>query len=268
MNHELVTSEAVSLDLRPASVVSRLVSGVVDTAIYVLGTLLLLWALSASFSRMDTALIIAVVTLAIIFGLVIVPIAVETMTRGRSVGNLMMGTRIVRSDGGAIRFRHALIRGLVAILEVYMSAGSIAVATSTFAPRAQRLGDLLAGTFALRTRLRHTSTFQPFIAPQLVSWSRTVDLAQLPDTLARRVSALVAQAPTMFPQALDAMSRELYTEALRYVAPRPPQTVPPVEVLRAIMSIRYERSLVSLAERQHRVASRAQRIDSLPFEGA
>ena len=72
----------------------------------------------------------------------------------------------------------------------------------------------------------------------------------------------------MFPQALDAMSRELYTEALRYVAPRPPQEVPPIEVLRAIMSIRYERSLVSLTERQNRVASRAQRIDSLPFEGA
>ena len=56
---------------------------------------------------------------------VVVPAAVETLSRGRSLGKLAAGLRIVRDDGGAIRFRHAVIRALIGFLEIYLTFGGL-----------------------------------------------------------------------------------------------------------------------------------------------
>ena len=48
------------------------------------------------------------------------PIAVETLSHGRSLGKLACGLRVVRDDGGPIRFRHALVRGAIGVVEILM----------------------------------------------------------------------------------------------------------------------------------------------------
>ena len=66
--------------------------------------------------------------------LVGLPATTEALTRGRTVGKLVTGLRTVRRDGGAISFRHAFIRSLLGVVEVYLLSGR---------PGAV-LGDLLA----------------------------------------------------------------------------------------------------------------------------
>ena len=44
-----------------------------------------------------------------------VPTVVETLTRGRTLGKLALGLRVVRDDGGPITARHALTRALVGV---------------------------------------------------------------------------------------------------------------------------------------------------------
>ena len=44
------------------------------------------------------------------------PILMEWLTRGRTLGKIWLGLRVVRDDGGPIGFRQALVRGLAGLL--------------------------------------------------------------------------------------------------------------------------------------------------------
>jgi uncharacterized RDD family membrane protein YckC len=81
-------------------------------------------------------------------------IAMETLTRGRTVGMFALGLRVVRGDGGAIRLRQALMRGLAFwgvdfAIWTGFCGGLICAAVNQ---QLKRLGDLMAGTIVIRTR--------------------------------------------------------------------------------------------------------------------
>src|SRR5690349_4112208 len=59
--------------------------------------------------------------------LLLLPAAVETFTRGRTLGKLALGLRVVRDDGGPITARHAIVRSLVGFVEVYVLLGTPAL---------------------------------------------------------------------------------------------------------------------------------------------
>src|SRR5512133_383786 len=109
----------------------------------------------------------------VIFFFVVLPTTLETLTRGRSVGKLATGIRIVRDDGGPIRLRHAFIRSLVGVGEIYLSVGSIALIASMVHPKGKRIGDMLAGTYAVRVRGGQRA-MPPVIMPmELAGWAHT-----------------------------------------------------------------------------------------------
>ncbi len=81
------------------------------------------------------------------------PIAVETLSHGRSLGKMACGLRVVRDDGGPIRFRHSLVRGLIGVIEILMTFGVVACIASLVSARGRRLGDVFAGTLVVRERV-------------------------------------------------------------------------------------------------------------------
>jgi uncharacterized RDD family membrane protein YckC len=98
-------------------------------------------------------------TLAVVLTLVLTflilvgyPIAMETLWNGRTLGKAAMGLRVVTQEGGPIRFRHAAIRGIFGLIEIWVFLGSIAVVAIIFSKRNQRVGDMVAGTIVLRER--------------------------------------------------------------------------------------------------------------------
>src|SRR5262245_39402584 len=100
----LVTGEAVLLDLRLAKLGSRSVALVIDLTIQFVALLaggLLLGALA---STLDGAAAAAILLTYVVLVIVGYPVAMETLTRGRTVGKLAMGLRTLREDGGPIRF--------------------------------------------------------------------------------------------------------------------------------------------------------------------
>ena len=140
----LVTGEAVTLDVRPASALIRAAGSAID----VLLSLLLIVALLLSLAGLsvDEAAFRAIMVAGIVGCIVVLPTAVETASRGRSLGKLALGLRVVRDDGGAIGFRHAFIRALTGVVEIYLTFGGLAVLVGFLNPSSKRLGDLLAGT--------------------------------------------------------------------------------------------------------------------------
>ena len=112
--HELITGEAVALDLRAASFVLRAAGAIIDYVVY-LGSYILLIVIVIMFADsllLDEAVLAAIAVTALVVCLVVIPTAVETLTQGKSLGKLAIGGRIVREDGGSIGFRHAFIRAL------------------------------------------------------------------------------------------------------------------------------------------------------------
>src|SRR5690606_31037206 len=108
---ELITGEAVALDLRPADFILRGAGALIDAVAYIAVWLAILFAISLPWiaDLIPPSVVGPVVITSLVVCLVLLPMVVETLTQGKSLGKLAVGARIVRDDGGAITLRHAAI---------------------------------------------------------------------------------------------------------------------------------------------------------------
>ncbi|ARC57407.1 hypothetical protein AS850_10000 [Frondihabitans sp. 762G35] len=261
---ELVTGEAVGLDLRPAGFVLRLAGVAIDYVVYaiVLIGLLLLLSMAADAALVDESTGSALAIASVVLALVVAPTAIETATKGRSIGKYAVGARVVRLDGGAIGFRHAFTRALVGILEIVMTAGGLAVIVALLNRRSRRLGDLLAGTYALGERPPRAGRIVHRVPPELEAWSRTADVARLPDSLARRLSAFLQQAPRLLPESRIRVAGALAAEASAYVSPLP--AVDAETFVIAVSAVRRDREARALAAEAGHLDRLAPALEKLP----
>ncbi|TDN88414.1 RDD family protein [Microbacterium sp. BK668] len=255
---EILTGEAVALDVQPIGYFLRALGLVIDVllalAVLLLFSLVSTWLLGQSLLDASVSPILAVV--AVVLVTVVLPTVVETATRGRSLGKLAAGGRIVRADGGASGFRQAFIRALVGVFEIWLTAGAVAAIVGAFTPRAERLGDLLAGTYSERTRTPPLPAPAPGIPYPLVGWAQVADVARLPDRLARRTAQFVSHADAMEPAARARVAASLAQEAAQHVSPVPP--VDPELFVRGVVAVRRDRELRALGLEAQRVAALTQ----------
>jgi uncharacterized RDD family membrane protein YckC len=252
---ETVTGEAVALDIQSLGFFLRAVGLLIDVVASLALLLFLLavmtWLVGAGV--VGDELIPPLIIVMIVLVAVVVPTTVETATRGRSLGKLAVGGRIVRADGGATGFRQAFLRALAGVLEIWLTFGSLAALVGVFTPRAQRLGDLLAGTYSERTRTKALPPPAPGIPPVLAGWADVADVARLPDRLAARIAQFVRSAPEMQPAARERLATTLALEVRPFVAPLP--AVDADTLLRGVAAVRRDRELASLRLQDERVAS-------------
>lgn len=261
---ELVTGEAVTLDLPPASIGPRILSGLIDLVTAGLALIALFYVGTAATRfierYLDEALVRALVLVMVMLVLLGIPVATETLTRGKTLGKLVMGLRTVRDDAGPITFRHAMARGLVGVVEIYLFQGVPALITAVVSQKGKRLGDLAAGTYVIRERIK-LKIPQPVEMPvRLEAWARTADLGALPDGLAATVRTFLGRASNLTPQARATLGQSLLAEVLPYVAPMPPQGTPVEVILAAVIAERRQRDLDRL-ERDDRLRRSVLRVD-------
>ncbi|MCC3282328.1 MULTISPECIES: RDD family protein [Arthrobacter] len=263
----VVTGEAVVLELRPASFAARALGTIIDVTAQLLLLVLLFFLVgNALDGTLDDALTRTLLLVSVVLIFLILPVTVETLSRGKSLGKLIMGLRIVRDDGGAVRFRQAFTRGILAVLEIYMLAGSLAFVTAVFNEKSKRLGDMLAGTYALRERVKAEIPPVVVMPPELAPWAQLADIGRLPDPLSRRVSRFLAQSLRMTPHARASLGESLATEVSAYVSPPPPAGTLPENYLRAVMVQRRERDFARLSAQRERTGTLGSRLHRLPFE--
>ena len=240
---QLVTGEAVALDLRPAALPSRILAGLTDagaqlTLFFVLGALI--EAVGASTSDAGGA---ALGILLIVIVLIGYPVAFESLLRGRTPGKMALGLRVVRDDGGPIGFRQAFVRGLAgAFLErfgVTLFVG--AFATMLLNDRSKRIGDLLAGTVVLQERVAVRGGPVATMPPQLADWAAQLDLSGLPDDLALSARQFLARSSDLTPQAREDLGGRLVEAVVAAVTPAPPPGTPGWAVLSAVLAERRRR---------------------------
>lgn len=249
---DLVSGEAVALDLPAASIGLRVLSGFIDLVLGYVVLALLLWLSFELALSADGALFAACVTLSLVLAYVGVPTAVETVTRGKTLGHWIVGLRTVRDDAGPIRFRHAVTRALLGSVEIYTFFGVPALISAAINRKGKRLGDMLAGTYVIRDRFSYTPPDLVEMPPELGQWARSADLGSVPDAVASGIRLLLTRREQYTPAAREALGQRLIYAVAPYVAPAPPPYAGHESVLAAI-----------LAERRNRDAARLDREERL-----
>jgi uncharacterized RDD family membrane protein YckC len=242
---EVVTGDAVVLDVQIAQLPVRAVSALIDITVifvgYVIG--LMLWA--ATLTQFDKALTTAILIIFTVLVMVGYPLVFETATRGRSVGKIVMGLRVVSDDGGPERFRQALFRALASVVEIWMFAGSPAVICSILSPKAKRIGDIFAGTVVVSERGPRLGP-PPAMPPPMAWWASSLQLSGLSAGQAEVARQFLSRATQLDPRLRQQMAYRIAADVVSRIAPPPPPGAPPELVLAAVLAERHRRELARL----------------------
>ena len=190
----IATPEGVELELVLAGVGSRSAAALLDVVVQ-LGAIFALAVVLGPLG--DNGYVVAAYLVAIFVILFAYDIVLETWNRGRSIGKLAAGLRVVRVGGESEGFLTVAVRNFLRIVDFLPAFYVVGVISILVTGRNQRLGDLAAGTLVVRERrpaVMPAATYpptQPVTAPYLewdVSGVSGEDVATLRQFLERRVS--------------------------------------------------------------------------------
>lgn len=241
--HGIVTPEGVLLTFEEAGVGSRSLAIAIDlamqsAALLALVLMLALAPLSGIPSSVATVTLVVMV-FAILFGY---PVAMETGTRGRTIGKMALGLRVVTTEGAPIQFRQAAIRGGLGIIDFYLIPfGVIAMVVVLLTRRGQRLGDLVAGTIVVRERQAGPSAASYHFPPPygMEGYVSTLDVATLGDERYALVRSFLLRVMEFSPEGRQATGIRLANAVARRIRHTPPPQVHP-EIFLACVAAAYQ----------------------------
>jgi uncharacterized RDD family membrane protein YckC len=270
---EIVTGEAVILDLPYARFPTRMLAWLVDMLVEIgsLVVIVVVVAAGEGTKILNDASGGAVFIAGLVLVIVGYPVACETLSRGRSAGKLALGLRVVADDGGPVRFRQALVRGLAGAIECWTLAGVPALITAMLSARGKRLGDIFAGTFVIRERApkaaalfavpasaypgglpgagRRPYAVAAFIPPGLQPWAASLELSAIPEPLAASAASYLSRYGQLNEPPREQLGRQLASDLAARVSPPPPAGLSPADYLHTVLAERHNRELARLMPR-------------------
>lgn len=250
---EVVSGEAVVLDVPCARFPSRLIALLIDMAVQATAGFATALIIIATGAHLDAASGSAVALTAAVLIIVGYPATIETLTRGQSLGKMALGLRVVSDDGGPERFRQALVRALASVVEIWSLTGAPALICSLLSAKGKRLGDLFAGTFVIQERLPRRQSLPAALAviPQpLAGWAQALELSGLQDQTAEQASSYLRRFYELTPAARDEFGYRVAAAVAAQVTPPPPLGTPPAAFLSAVLAVRRQRETARLAAQQ------------------
>ncbi|WP_458317590.1 RDD family protein [Mycolicibacterium brisbanense] len=241
----VVTGDAVILDIQIAQLPVRALASIIDILVVVAGYVVgvMLWALTLT--QLDDALSAAILIIFTVLTLVGYPVVMETTTRGRSLGKMALGLRVVSEDGSPERFRQALFRALSGFIEIFMFTGGPAVICSLISPKGKRIGDIFAGTLVISER-GPKLTPPPAMPPMLAWWASSLQLSGLGPDQVELARQFLSRAVQLNPRIRDEMAQRVLHEVATRISPPPPPGAPPQFVLAAVLAERHRREVSRL----------------------
>jgi uncharacterized RDD family membrane protein YckC len=189
----IATPEGIELELILAGVGSRFAATLLDVVVQ-LGAI---FALAIVLGPLGSSgYVVAVYLVAVFVILFAYDIVLETWNRGRTIGKLAAGLRVVRVAGEAEGFLTAAVRNFLRIVDFLPAFYVVGVVSILATRRNQRLGDLAAGTIVVRERrpavTPEAGFFPPPVAAPSLEWDVSAvsaeDVATLRQVLERRLS--------------------------------------------------------------------------------
>jgi uncharacterized RDD family membrane protein YckC len=248
---EVVTGEAVVLDVPCARFPSRIAAVLIDMAVQLVLLVAVAIVVIVNSGHLDDATIAGIIVscyVAIVVGYATI---FETASRGKTLGKMAFGLRVVSDDGSPVRFRQALIRALTGAIEIWSSVGApIGLITSLLSERGKRLGDMFAGTYVIQERTPRRPDLPPMFAavpPPLLGWAQVAEISRLSDQNAEAASSYLRRLHELNPAARDDLGLRLAAAIAAQVSPPPPPGTPPAAYLAAVLAVRRDREFARLA---------------------
>jgi len=227
----IVTPEGVLLEFDEAGIGSRTLAISLDLTVQFIAlfAFLFMLGLAAGSNSIPVSVAVIIVVISVLAILIGYPVVMETVTRGRTLGKMALGLRVVTGEGAPVQFRHAFIRAALGIIDFWIPPiGVVAMWTVLFTRRSQRLGDLVAGTIVVRERQATTdmSSFH-FPPPQgYEGYVASLDVATLGDERYALIRSFLLRVWDFSPDARYSTSAKLATGVAAHLHHTPPQIHP------------------------------------------
>jgi uncharacterized RDD family membrane protein YckC len=236
----VVTPEAVVLAFETAGVGSRVVAALIDLGVQLLAFLAAVTAAAVVGSTPFGYAGVFAALFLIAFGY---PVASETLWRGRTVGKLVMGLRVVTVEGGPERFRHATVRAALGLIDLWLASGAVAILAVLLTRQNQRLGDLAAGTIVVRERTgaRRPAPATFVVPPGWEAYARTLDVSGLSESDYQAVRSFLLRAATLDGWTRQRLAGEIATPLLTRLRHQPPAGVQPEGLLVCVAALYQQR---------------------------
>jgi uncharacterized RDD family membrane protein YckC len=263
---EVVTGEAVVLDVPVARFPSRMVAALLDMIVQLSLLAAVLIATFLLVSPNDSAVAAGISVTAYVLVVIGYTTAFETLSRGLTLGKMAFGLRVVSDDGGPERFRQALVRSLTGVIEIWSIVGApIGLVTSIVSAKGKRLGDMFAGTYVIQERSPRRARLAPMftvVPPPLLGWAQVAQTSRLSDQTAEAAGSYLRRYYELTDAARADLGQRLASAVLAQVSPPPPPGTPPAAYLTAVLAIRREHEHARLAGQQ-RLVQEASRLDGV-----
>jgi uncharacterized RDD family membrane protein YckC len=242
---DVVTGEAVALELPVANFTSRIAALLLDMLLQVAALVVLVIVLvTASRSVTSDYNTAGLVTISVLV-FVGYPTTFETLSRGKTLGKMALGIRVVGDDGSPERFRQALVRALVGVFEIWSFIfAPVGLITSIVSARGKRVGDVFAGTYVVQERAPARRPLPPAFAvvpPPLASWAQALQVDRLSNQTAEAAGGYLRRFAELSPTARDTLGIQLANAVAAEVSPLPPPGTPPAAYLSAVLAVRRAR---------------------------
>ena len=246
----IVTPEAVVLEFETAGFASRALAGGIDLAVQLVLLMGVFFGVGIfATSGLDLggvgAALVYILLFLVVFGY---PTAMETLWRGRTLGKAALGLRVVTVEGAPVRFRHAAIRAILALVDWYSTEAAVGTISILVTKRNQRLGDLVAGTIVLRER---TATKAPmaiqFTAPPgLENYTATLATSSLGHDDYGSIRSFLLRAPALPPAIRFDLGARIAAPLVERLRTTPPPGVNP-ELFLVCVAAAYQRRMAGAA---------------------
>jgi uncharacterized RDD family membrane protein YckC len=266
---EIVTGEAVSLELPAATFPSRIAALLIDMAAQIALFLVVFIPIVATTSgNASYAAAVLVASYVVVF--VGYPATFETLSRGKTLGKLALGLRVVGDDGSPVRFRQAFVRALTGLIEIWSYVLTpVALISSLISARGKRVGDIFAGTYVISERVPAAAALQPVFAvvpPPLAWWAQSLHVDGLSAQAAEAAASYLRRFAELSPSARETLGNRLASTVAEQVSPPPPAGTPPAAYLSAVLAVRRQKDLaVAVAAQPGRAGRVAPRPQATPF---
>lgn len=224
----LITPEAVVLDFDTAGIASRVLARVVDVVV-VSSIASTLTGLLTPVTLLDTGLAQAVALLLGFLAVFGYPAACESWW-GATPGKMLLGLKVITTDGGPIAFRAAAIRSALQVVDLFLiPLGTVAVVSVLAGRLDQRVGDRLAGTLVVR-RGSLTMRSRAFAFPPLPGYERYAAGLDVSAVSAERYEVLrsfLTRVNELAPPARSHLADRLVGSTAALIGHGPPPTMHP-----------------------------------------